>query len=234
MNRHLIHGFTTRRDGDMRQRAPRTAFFSSLSLVDEHTILCEQTHGNRVATVDTTHGGTRMPGVDALVYRQHADDTSIVLAVRVADCVPLLFIDKKTRTIAAAHAGWRGTAANIAGATIVAMEHVGSAASDIQVTIGPHIGACCYAVDEARARKFASVFGEENTVVGRKKSAYTLDIGEANRRQLIAAGVPEASIEDVGICTSCSVATFFSYRKDTKESFGEIFGFIGWSTGSTV
>lgn len=229
MKGRFVHGFTTRRDGDMRQKEPRTAFFSSLLFTHEHIILCEQTHGNGVATVDTSHLGTRIPGVDALVYPGYTDEAPRVLAVRVADCVPLLFVDTKTHTIAAAHAGWRGTAANIAGATIAAMEHAGSDARDIHVTIGPHIGACCYTVDDTRARQFEAAFPGAN-VVRKIGNDYTINMGNANRLQLVNAGVEKAHIEDANVCTSCQVDTYFSYRKDTKESFGEIVGFIGWNS----
>lgn len=226
----LIHGFTTRQLGDMRAPAPRDLVFASQGIASEFVVLCEQVHGNQVTVVGKQHRGQRLPGADALVYKKEDPEAPVGLAVRVADCVPLLFIDDHAHVIGAAHAGWRGTAANIAQATTHAMQRAGASPDAMQVVIGPHIGACCYTVDAARAEEFLSRFGADSGVVARKESAYTLDIGAANRLQLIEAGVPEDRIELVDICTSCSVDRMFSYRKDTKESFGEILGFIGWKT----
>lgn len=225
----LVHGFTTRLDGDMRAISFREKLLSSLGFTNDDVILCEQTHGNAVAVVDQSHRGTRILRVDGLVYKDESDSGRVMLAVRVADCVPLLFVDRHTHIIGVAHAGWRGTVTNTARATIRAMHVVGARISDIEVIIGPHIGACCYTVDDHRVRQFEAAFPAA-LIVNRKGNDYTIDIGNANRLQLMAAGIKEAHVKDVDICTSCHVDTYFSYRKDTKESFGEILGFIGWNS----
>lgn len=143
--------------------------------------------------------------------------TSVVgvpVSVRTADCYPILMADMKNQAVAAVHAGWRGTAAGIAVAALHAMnERLGTQPSDVIAAIGPGIGVCCYEVGLEVARQF----GMQR--VGR------VDLAAANRKQLIEAGVPEASVEVTGGCTRCDATQFHSFRRD-KEQAGRMISFI--------
>src|SRR5690606_22578476 len=103
-----------------------------------------QVHGNDVAVVG--------PGTPARGERPRADvavsnEADAAVAVRAADCVPLLLGDRRTGAVAAVHAGWRGTAARAAVAAVEALgREFGSRPADLVVAIGPCIGACCYEV----------------------------------------------------------------------------------------
>lgn len=146
-----------------------------------------------------------------------SNQKGVFVGVLVADCVPILMVDPKKRIVAAIHAGWRGTLGNIAAS---AVKIIGK---DIFVSIGPHIGPCCYTVPKDRADSF------NDTCTYFDGANWHLDLGCANRLQLTEAGVPAAHIDTPVVCTSCQSDIFYSYRKDTKEAFGEMLGFVGFS-----
>ncbi len=130
-----------------------------------------------------------------------------------ADCVPLLFVDRRRGAVGAAHAGWRGTALGVGPAVIRAMQSAfGSEARDLEVAIGPSIGPCCYTVAPEVATAFeaaatSAVFVEDG---GRS----TLDLWASNEGQLIGVGVRPESISNHRICTACATDHFFSHRAE--------------------
>jgi polyphenol oxidase len=110
---------------------------------------------------------------DALI----ASRPGLTVSIRTADCFPILLADPVHRVVAAVHAGWRGTAAEIVTVTLRRMsEEFGTRAEDVAAAIGPGIGVCCYRVGEEVARRFG------------KDSAGNLDLAQENQRQLIRAG----------------------------------------------
>ena len=138
-----------------------------------------------------------------------------LIAVKTADCVPILLVDEEHRAVAAVHAGWRGTVAGIAGIAVQAMgREFGSDPLRVHAAIGPCIGKCCYEV----GAEVAARFGEAGVA--------RIDLIEANRRQLIDAGIPESFIYAANLCTRCGASEFHSYRRD-KEKAGRMYSFIG-------
>lgn len=127
----------------------------------------------------------------------------VPVSVRTADCYPILLADGRNGAVAAVHAGWRGTAAQIVIRTLEEMRRLyGSEASDVYAAIGPGIGECCYEVGADVARQF----GHEQ--------AGRIDLAAINRRQLLDAGVAEHRIDVLGGCTKCDAPLFHSYRRD--------------------
>ncbi len=144
---------------------------------------------------------------DALI----TDDIGRHIGVRTADCVPILLLDSGRRAVAAVHAGWRGTASGIVVRAIEKMQlDFGSQPKDIRAAFGPCIRECCYEVGPEVASRFSALFPERASVVGKQH----LNLPEANRRHLIAAGVPPSRIFDSTLCTVCLAAHFFSYRRE--------------------
>jgi YfiH family protein len=188
----LVHGFGTR-------HADVPALVSTLATLKQvHSAICVAAAGR---------AGTLGEG-DALLE----DAPGAAVAVKTADCIPILLADARLRAVAAVHAGWRGTVAEIARAAVSAMrERFGSRAEDLHAAIGPAIGGCCYEVGP----EVAARFGREGRV--------RIDLAEENRRQLEAAGVP--SIGMAGLCTMCR-DEFHSFRRD-RESAGRMHSFIG-------
>jgi polyphenol oxidase len=143
------------------------------------------------------------------------------LAVKTADCVPILLADERTHTVAAVHAGWRGTVAGIVGRAVDSLRaRFRTSPEDLHAALGPAIGECCYEVGPEVAAYF---LGPSSG--GRQERAH-IDLIEANQSQLLAAGVPASRIYAARLCTKCRPDEFHSYRRD-KEAAGRMYSFIG-------
>jgi hypothetical protein len=133
-----------------------------------------------------------------------------ILSVRTADCIPILMVDERSRAIAAVHAGWRGTVQRIVARAVQALAaRYASRPQDLVVAIGPGICSKCYTVDAPVAEQFQEWFPERTDL----KRATSVDLTEANRRQLVAAGVPEGRICTGAPCTCCPNEEFYSHRR---------------------
>lgn len=208
----IVTRFTTRHDGDIRKKK-----FDDI-------IFAEQVHGTKIAVV-LKNKGKVIPGVDGLVYH---GDGRIRLAVRVADCVPILAYDDQAEVVGVAHAGWRGTLGNIAGELIKTMCDKGADPANIRVSIGPHISMCHYDVTRERAKKYLDMFDNDTKVASFFENRWHVDIGWANYRQLVHEGIVPAHIDARPTCTYCQNDKYFSFRRDTKETFGEIMGVVSY------
>ena len=180
-----------------------------------------QTHGNTVQMVKNQDIKEYMH-TDGLVTSR----ANIFLMVNTADCVPIFLYDPKLAAIGIIHAGWKGTLGTIISNTIAKLQDIGSDPKNIYAAIGPHIGGCCYSVNEDRAQVFQALF-QNNLVVFQENDIWNIDLGLANKLQLLESGVWETHIDAPITCTSCQNHLYFSYRKDSQESFGEMLGIIG-------
>jgi len=177
---------------------------------------------------------------------------NVLLGILVADCVPVLVVDPKRGAIGAFHAGWRGTAKRIVERGVGSMRAIlGCEPSSLQAAIGPCIHSCCYAVGEEVIDEFHSQFlyADElfSEVYDRDpiKEKYPLlfltarapghsnigpqrhlDLMEANRRQLLHAGVPKDNIWAAEECTSCRTDLLFSHRREAGYT-GRMMGVVG-------
>lgn len=224
MKRQITYGFSIRDDGDMRQEHVVSGFLSSKGLDKKNLITAQQVHGTTVESVTDNVCGTRIAGADALFYQDTASSHTVVLGIRTADCIPVLLYDPENLLIAAVHSGWRGTLGEITTNVITEFEKKGSPASRIHCVIGPHIRSCCYSVPGERATLFTSAYGN-NTVKSTSHQQF-LDLTAVVYQQLKSKGVQAQHIRDDQHCTSCSIERYYSYRKDSKETFGEMLGFI--------
>lgn len=183
-----------------------------------------QVHSANVAVVASADSGrgaldkeSRLPDTDALVTAEE----NVCLMVLSADCVPVLLYDPECRVVAAIHAGWKGTAADIAGETVKVMrETFGCRPEVILAGIGPSIGRCCFEVGEEVAGVFRGLFPPSAEIVraGKKSGKHQVDLWEANRLDLLGAGLKTQHIEVAGMCTVCHPDHFFSYRRDGKQA----------------
>jgi polyphenol oxidase len=183
----LEHGFGTRQDGAWTP--------------PERTARLHQVHGTKV--VDVNVPGGHGDG-DALITAA----AGVWLEIRTADCVPLLLVDPVRRTIAAIHAGWRGTAGGISRVTVERLKSEwGSNPGDLEVAIGPCIGACCFEVGDDVAAQFSRHIVHSSTEM-------RVDLVGANRKQLVEAGIPATNIQSLALCTVCNPESFHSFRRD--------------------
>ena len=166
--------------------------------------LLRQVHSDKV--LEARECGPGVEG-DALITR----DQGIFVGVKTADCVPILIADPVHRAVAAVHAGWRGTLAGIAATTVTRMgEKFSSQPEDLVVAIGPSIGVCCFEVGPEVAVEFGGIFPERGDLLQKT----SLDLREANLRQLLGAGVCASRIDTDPPCTCCGGAEFYSWRRD--------------------
>jgi YfiH family protein len=200
-----------------------------------------QVHGRNVFAIRKGRGvrGEGRPEADVLV----SDDPDIAVAVRAADCVPLLIGDRRTGAVAAVHAGWRGTAAGAASAAVDALAREFRARpADLIAAIGPSIGPCCYEVGTELVDAFAAAGhprhlidrwfiappprrGARPVLSGAERPKLRLDAWAANRDQLMLSGLDEQNIHACGLCTASHIELFPSYRIE-KDRAGRIAGLI--------
>ena len=178
-------------------------------------VFARQVHGAavRVVTGADRGRGAAVPGgtvgdADALVTNQPGP----VLAVLVADCVPVVLYDPRARVLACVHAGWRGTVARAPGAALAAMETLGARTADVRAGIGPAIGPDRYQVGAEVADAARGVFGPRAFLRPDGTGAWLFDLWAANRFLLREAGVPDRNIHLAGVPTGPAPGLFFSDR----------------------
>jgi YfiH family protein len=231
----IIHGVSTRHGGV--SAAPYAALNLGLHTGDEQEHVIEnrrrfcralgvdfdtctfgqQVHGSTVRLVrDSDVGAGRitwddgLPGTDGLVVAQ----PGVAAAVVVADCVPIVLYDPEQHGAAVVHAGWRGTAAGIAAQAVrLLASECGSRPDSIVAGIGPAIGWCCYEVSEEVVDALRHGFRYDGPVAGERGGRWYADLAEANRQQLVGAGLSRARVELSGLCTSCRSEDFYSERR---------------------
>jgi polyphenol oxidase len=204
---------------------------------------------HRVSSSDVHENGTvAVLQGDGLMTHE----PGVLLSIQTADCIPVLVVDRKNRAVAAFHAGWRGTVARIVENGVGRMRtEFGSRPEHLMASIGPGIGQCCYAVGEEVRDQFESqflyapeLFREvyDSDPVREKYPmlfltarapghsdlgpAMHLDLVEANRRQLLAAGLKKAAISLAGQCTGCHTDRFFSHRAE-RGFTGRLMSVVG-------
>lgn len=271
----LWSGFSTRKGGLSRAYCGEEAE-GELNLgftAEDHT---ETVVGNRRLLVQAVTGNAETPLVTVwqfhsnLLLRATSTDAlrqtpwrgdglmtavpGVLLAVMVADCIPVLVADRRRRVVAAFHAGWRGTVKRIVETGIGRMRlEFGSRPGDLVASIGPGIGACCYAVGEEVISEFESQFAYAGELfhevystdpvrnkypllfLSQRAPGHSplgpeihLDLVEANRRQLLDAGLRAKAIRIVGGCTSCQPEWFYSHRASRGHA-GRMMAVIGIS-----
>ena len=151
-----------------------------------------------------------------------------LLGIETADCLPMLLVDPRRRVVAAAHAGWRGTAAGVTRRAVQALLDTGSRAGDLIAALGPSIGPCCYEVGE----ELRDAFGPEGAAFFRAspRGRPHLDLRGANESQLLEAGLRADRVHHVADCTRCRPDLYHSYRRDGRDA-GRMLSFVGWSLG---
>ena len=178
----------------------------------EKLVMTHQVHSDTVRVV--TSGDSRgldhreYPQCDALVTAE----PGVALVVFTADCTPVLLWDPVTGAVGAAHAGWRGTAAGIAGKTVRTMaEAFGCDPGNIRAAIGPNIGPCCFATDADVPQAMSEAYGDGVwTMIRTVGDKYYVNLKEINARSLKDAGVTHIEISPS--CTACEHQRFWSHR----------------------
>jgi YfiH family protein len=255
----LIHGFSTRQGGlsTAYLRDPAAASELNLGLTADDS--SANVHANREAFVRAVLQ-TESDHSSLILLRQiHSANSfcvssancvdvvgaegdglmtnqpGLLLAIQTADCVPVLIVDAEHKAVAAFHAGWRGTVKRIVEKGIRKMQaEFSSDPRQLSAAIGPCIRGCCYMVGKEVRKEFRDQFtyADELFIDEQSGSADTLslDLVEANRRQLVDAGLRLENLHEISAlsegCTACHPERFFSYRKDQGRT-GRMMSMIG-------
>jgi YfiH family protein len=182
-----------------------------------------QVHGARVVTAAAC-AGANPPDADAIISKLAAQAVAVVTA----DCVPILVAAADGSAVAAIHAGWRGLAAGVIGAGVAALGELAGGEDSLVAVVGPHIGACCYEVDEPVLTGLSGRFGDSlaDSTRPTRPDHVALDLGELSRLALRRAGIPPAAVGSIpDVCTRCDATRFHSYRRDGARS-GRLVHFI--------
>lgn len=238
-------GFT---EGDSREHveANRRRFKEAVGANGLSLVTLRQIHSDIVHRADSLF--TEPPKGDALISHAHG----LLLAIQIADCIPILLVDPRLRIIAAIHAGWRGTLARIAAKTVGRMQmEFGVDPEDLLAALGPGIHPCCYEVGPEVAKEFSAQFSQardwfegpfDMVSSGEDPNPLPwlsmmppghepppprchLDLYAANRAILEEAGVKAKNIFSADLCTACRTDLFFSYRREGRT--GRMMAAIG-------
>ena len=198
----------------------RNHLCSALGIGDDRILFPKQTHTATVKVISDSFLSASLEDQKKYLFETDALITGlsgICVAVKTADCVPVLLFDPTQKVVAAIHAGWRGTAQGIVSETIrIMVEEFGSNPSELVAGIGPSISPEVYEVGEDVHSQFDPAFYSNTNPI--KADKRLLDLWKANRDQLIKAGVPPDQIEIAGICTLSDPARFYSARRDGAKT----------------
>lgn len=240
--RGVAHAFSTRvafgrDDFDLGQAevggcagaARVAAFLSAAGLGHSRPALLRQVHGGTI--VDASNDSASAPAADGTIRTMRIDPHLPIPAVRTADCVPILVVDRGATAVAALHAGWRGVAAGIGTNAIERFATAGIDANGLVIALGPAILGCCYEVGEDVVTALRGVCGEPSDYVAQGPGGVPrVDLHSAIRAQLLAAGVPKASIHSAPWCTRCRGDLFFSFRAEGSGA-GRLMAAVGPAGG---
>ncbi len=186
---------------------------SALDFDPEKLVLSHQIHSDIVRAVDERD----CLGIDHHAYPECdgliTNTPGVSLCIFTADCTPVLLCDPVTGAVGAVHAGWRGTAADIAGKAVRAMASAyGCDPKNIRAAIGPNIGFCCFQTDDDVPRAIRESYGPAaEKFICRRGEKYYVDLKAINALSLSRAGVQ--SIDLSGSCTLCSPERYYSHRR---------------------
>jgi YfiH family protein len=232
--------------GAVAHKRSRRASPRSVSRLLWPLITLRQVHSDVIRSVDAVP--TEPLSGDGLITAT----PGLLLGIQTADCLPVILVDVKNRAIGVFHAGWRGTVKRIVEKGVGEMHrHFGTRPRDLKAAIGPGIQGCCYEVGEEVRTKFESQFEyavrlfhevKESDPVREKypllfltarapghsdlPKKIFLDLVEANRQQLLDAGLSAKSIETSPLCTNCRPDLLFSYRAE-KGKTGRMMASVG-------
>jgi purine-nucleoside/S-methyl-5'-thioadenosine phosphorylase / adenosine deaminase len=246
---HALNLGFTKTDSKAAVERNRAAFLASLGARGRRRwplVIMRQVHS------DVIHAISKLPNEPLVGDGIITNVPGLILAVQTADCLPVVLVDPKNRAVGVFHAGWRGTVKRIVEKGVGAMRlHFGSRPRDLEAAIGPGVRNCCYTVGEEVRDKFHSQFAYANKLFHEIKESdpvrekypmlfltarapghstlpvnIFLDLAEANRRQLLDAGVSAKRIQTVQLCSACNTDLLFSHRTE-KGITGRMMGVAG-------
>lgn len=206
----LTHGFSCRLNGN------KDLFYKALNVFEDKVVFLKQIHSHHILIIhkEVDFNPSQSFEGDAII----TDQPGLPIAVRTADCLPIILFDQRKKTIAIIHAGRRGTFLGITKRVVEKLrEEFDSDPADILAGMGPSIKSCCYEVKkdvtEVLKREFSNW---KRYIKETQDKKHSLDLDLMNSDQLRGEGVPEKNIINAGLCTCCHRKGFYSYRRDRE------------------
>ena len=217
----LNHFFTTRetviktKEPDFEQivKENKKDVCEFLGISEENLVHPSQTHTSHIEVAQV--GKISYPDTDGLILTNKEQ----AIYLNFADCTPVIIYDPVKHIGAVSHAGWRGTAGNIASKTVAKMaKDFGSNPVDLKCAIGPAISFCCYNVGEEVLQKMKETVKNFDGLSEIRQGNIFINLKGINRQQLIEVGVKSENIDVCPYCTVCNNDLFFSYRNENATT----------------
>ncbi|MBI2608591.1 MAG: peptidoglycan editing factor PgeF [Deltaproteobacteria bacterium] len=189
----------------------RNLFLDELKISSKELCEVKQVHGGevRILKFRSEIQGFRKIECDGIITQE----PGVIVAIRTADCIPLLLFDAPTKTVAAVHGGWRSCTQKIVVRAISMMEkEMGVEPQNLKVALGPGICPRCFEVGPDVIVRF-----ERDFYTRKNEDKFLVDLYEAHKAQLLSSGVLVENIETLRYCTFHQENSFFSYRRDKTE-----------------
>jgi len=218
-------GFGTKELGDGMKIENIVKFLSDNEINYDKLVILGQIHSTNIeyATNFSSDKINKIEDTDGVI----TDTKKIVLAVRTADCLPIVYVDKNAGIIGISHQGWRGSLKKMTVKMVEKMVYIGAKKEAIKVAIGPGIGLCCYDVDDDRYYDFIQELdGYSEKIFHNFKGRKHLNLTLLNYLLLLSCGIKKENIDFFPFCTSCDSKRFFSFRKSRKKDFEETFSLV--------
>ena len=209
--------FGTKRSGNAREPESLQRFLDKSAIAYKSIVQPRQSHETGIAVVESERD-QEPANTDGLITARYG----IVLSIKTADCVPVIYIDSSTHLIGISHQGWKGTLHNMASCMIARMKELGANVECMQCYIGPSIAAESYMIQKDRAELFLNRYPRA-AVIKKSQGGYLLDLSALNRYQLEQAGVPGTSINLHAQDTYSDSNLFYSYRREYPTLSGQMF-----------
>ncbi len=200
----VVFGMTTRAMGNMKDPENRQAALQAAGLGGRPVYFLKQVHGTGILAAGDAAPAESAPEGDGLITKKKG----VVLAVFVADCLPIFLWERSGAAAGVFHAGWRGIEKGMPREAVASFARLGFNWGDLHAQVGPHIGACCYRVGPETAEKFPPA------CLARKGSEIFLDLGHEAGAQIRKTGVGVSVAEQ---CTCCLGDQYFSFRREKTD-----------------
>ena len=190
-------------------------FLKKVNLEPKHLITLGQVHSSNIILASKSGFYKNKDGI----LNQGG---SMVCAIQVADCLPIFFVNRVSKTLGLIHAGWRGLSFGIISETIKHIINLKENISDYHVLIGPSIQSCCFEIKSDVLKYFDSNFYKKKS-----DNKFTVNLQSWAANQLSVNGIVSEKIRIIKKCTFCLESEYHSYRRDGSKS-GRMFACIGW------
>lgn len=210
--------FGTKQSGNAKEPDALARFLHKKHKKFAALIQPQQNHGTTIAVVDGAKGSMQPEGTDGLITRH----SGIMLSVKTADCVPVIYIDPEHNIIGISHQGWQGTLHGMAERMIKKLCEQGADLSTLQCSIGPCIAGVSYTVQKERADLFREKYPDAPGVIG-VDAGFQLDLRLINRYQLEQQGILPKNIQIHPDDTFTQSDRYYSYRREYPSLSGQMF-----------